>query len=113
MPGWLPPADVRFDHDAARTALDAIRDAIGRVEDELAQTAMAVALARRTWRGRRRDQFDDRWSHREAELRRLLDGLTALQWEVATAVEHARSEQHRRDRLQAHWRRELREERAK
>lgn len=112
MPGWIPPGDLRFDHGAADAAIVEIRLTRETVSAALAVQLPATRRAFFTWRGQTADLTEDWMTHHHSALESLVERLTALEAEINDAIDDAHVEQARRDRIQARWWQEWREEQA-
>lgn len=100
MPNWQ---DVCWNHGAA----DAAIGALNRVASELERLAgervrMAHSLLAE-WRGKRRNEFDQRMRQFDHEDATLAQDLRWAAQEVARLSEMAREEQARRERERAEW----------
>lgn len=103
MPPYARPADVVFDHDAARRLLDEIRRTIASVGDDGAAWQRATVTATAEWSGSLADTYaidERRW---RSQLGDVVADLTRLAAHVEHGVAAAIAEHRRIEHLQAEW----------
>ena len=111
MPGWNPPPELRFDHEAATAALVEIRRTQELLAGLLDTQASVIDAAAARWRGRARDRADDLLGLHRSSLKEVVDHLDQLARQLRVAAATAVAEHHRRDRLRRQWLGEVAEER--
>lgn len=104
MPNWQPNwENVRWDHGAAHAAVVALRRAAELLENAVAQKERAANEARAQWRGRYRDEFEERFSRLRNRARELSEQYRHAANQILRASEWAREEQRRREWDRARW----------
>jgi len=111
MPNWQPNwNNVRWDWGAAGAAASALRRAAGKIEQTAHERVRVAAEAQREWRGRYREEFDERLR----EILQKAGSLAAEYRHMASRIDNAshaaREEQQYRERERERWRREKSEE---
>lgn len=111
MPTWEPNwNDVKWDHNAADEAALALRQAAELLEETAAQREQLAWGATAEWRGRYREQFDERLVQVLRRARQLAQEYREKAGEIARMSQLAYEEQKRRERERERWRREKEEE---
>lgn len=104
MPSWQPNwTDVRFDHDAARAAVDELRRCATLIDDQTDQRVRLAVSAQQSWRGNARDRFDDELARMRGQAAGLAESLRAAARAIEVAVDDARVEQARREADRRRW----------
>ena len=94
---------MRWDHGAADMAVSALRRAADLVDDTLADRERLANDARRQWRGRYRDQFEERFSGLVSRAKQLSSQYRDEATRIVRASQWAREEQRRREWDRARW----------
>jgi len=107
MPAWEPNwNDVRWDHGAADDAALALRRAAELLEETATRREQLAREAIAEWRGRYREEFDDRLRHTLRRARQLAQEYRQKASEILRKSQLAYEEQKRRERERERWRRE-------
>ncbi len=110
MPAWGRPRDVRFDEAAADAAIESVAACRFVLGAAWSSERMAADLALASWEGRSADSFTTSLRARETTTEEVRGDLLSLQRAIEDAVDDARIEQGRIDRLQSQWDTERRAE---
>lgn len=113
MPNWNPNwHDVRWNHRAAREAVEALRRAADELDRTTDERLLAAQHARAEWRGAHRETFDGGLQRLVADARDLAHAYREAAERIIQASQWACDEQRRRERERERWRRERDEEQA-
>lgn len=111
MPAWEPNwNDVRWDDGAANDAAIALRRAAELLEETSARRERLAREATAEWRGRYREEFDERLTHTLRKARQLAQEYRAKANEILHKSQLAYEEQKHRERERERWHREKEEE---
>ncbi len=111
MPNWEPNRNnVRWDHAAAAEAARELERVAGFLEETRHRRSQMADEARVEWRGRCRDEFDERLSRTLHRAVDLAEELRAKAAEIRAADRHAYAEQRRRELERERWEHERRME---
>ena len=104
MPNWQPNWDnVRWDDGAADSAVAALRHAADLLDDTAGDRERVANEARAEWRGRYRDEFEERFSGLASHARQLSAQYRDAAAQVVRASQSAQQEQRRREVERARW----------
>ena len=111
MPNWQPNwNNVRWDWGAASAAASSLRRAADKLDATAQERQRAATESQREWRGRYREEFDERLK----EILRRASSLAAEYRYMASRIDGASSkayhEQQHREAERRRWWREKREE---
>lgn len=111
MPAWEPNwNNVRWDHGAADDAALALRRAADLLEETAARREQLAREAQAEWKGRFREEFDERLVYMLRRARQLAQEYRAKATEILQKSQMAYEEQKHRERERERWRREKEEE---
>lgn len=111
MPIWSPNWNaVRWDWGAADGAIGRLRHAADLLEELTAERERAAAEAQREWRGKYREEFDEKLNQLVRRALDLANEFREAANRIAWASQMAWEEQQRRERERARWFAEKEEE---
>jgi len=104
MPDWSPNwNDVRWDWGAAEDAVRRLRHAADSLEALTAERERAAAEAQQEWRGRHREEFDEKLREMVRRARELAGQLRQAAERISRASHRAWEEQRHRESERARW----------
>ncbi len=103
MPNWN---DVRWNSEVARQAEWALRDKARLLDETITHRVEMADRARLEWRGRYRDEFDQKLNGMVSRGRQLANEMRAKADEIRRATTRAEAEQRRREEERRRWERE-------
>lgn len=107
MPNWEPNwDDVKWDHGAADDAALTLRRAADLLEETAARREQQAREATAEWRGRYREEFDERLAQLLRRARQLAQEYRDKAGEILRKSQMAYEEQKRRERERERWQQE-------